>query len=265
MISDCTMLLSSYDGGDDLWDGFFKALSIQWNNFDMKIVLNTESKSYSYPGFEIETFNLYKPGQKVAWSKRLLEHLKRIDTEYIFFILDDFWIEEPVDTEFFNKCLRWMRENKDVSNLSFQRTRGDNIKDNRFERFEKRPQKAEYKLNCQAALWRREKLISYLRPHENPWEFEKYGSMRAARYKDSFYTLIEGAPQIVQYNLSEGGVLHRGRWCRCVVSPLVEKYGINIDFEKRGFNEDWLMSGEKPKRNLIRGIKNRIRIIKSLI
>ncbi len=266
MINDCTMLLMSYDGGEDLWEGFFKCFFAEWPEFDMPIVLNTESKSYCYPEKEIKTFNLYKPGQKIAWSKRFMEHLKRIDTEYIFLILDDFWLEAPVDNTHFEKCLKWMRENKDVANISFQRTHGPNIKDGRFDRFEKRPQKAEYKLNCQAALWRREKLLSYLRQHENPWEFEKYGSIRATRYKDSFYTLIDGEKKVFTYDLLHGGSLHRGRWVKTVVIPLVKKHNLNfIDFSKRGFDEDWISAGTPRKRNLWRGIKNRINIIRSLI
>ena len=263
MIDDCILLVSSYDGGEDLWEGFFTCLFAEWPDFDMPIVLNTESKSYSFHGRKIETFNLYKEGQKVSWSKRLLAHLKRIDTEYVLFILDDFWLDAPVDTEHFNKCLNWMRENKDVANISFQRTHGENIKDNRFERFEKRPKKAEYKLNCQAALWRRERLIEFMRPHENPWEFEKYGSMRASRYPDSFYTLIDGAPKVFSYDL--GGVLYKGRWHKDAFLPLVQKHNLIIDSSIRGFLEDWLANGAPRKRNLWRGIKNRINIIRSLI
>lgn len=262
-MKDCTMLLSSYDGGEDLWDGFFTCFFAEWQDFNMPIVLNTESKNYSFQGKEIKTFNLYKPGEKVPWSKRLIEHLKRIDTEFIFFILDDFWLDAPVDVEHFEKCLSWMRENDDVANISFQRTHGPNIRDERFERFEKRPKKAEYKLNCQVALWRRERLIKFLRPHENPWEFEKYGSMRAARYNDSFYTLIDGAKKVFSYDL--GGVIYKGRWCKRVCLPLFEKHGIVIDDEKRGCHEDWINKNEPRKRNLWRGIKNRINIVRSLI
>ncbi len=263
-MKDCTMLVSSYDGGEDLWEGFFTCLFAQWQGFDMPIVLNTESKSYSFKDKQIRTFNLYKNGEKVSWSKRLIEHLKRIETEFILFTLDDFWLDAPVDTEHFEKCLNWMRENDDVANISFQRTHGPNIRDNRFERFEKRPKRAEYKLNCQMALWRRKRLIKFLRAHENPWEFEKYGSMRATRYNDSFYTLIDGEKKVFSYDLLHGGATHRGKWCKEVVEPIAEKYGLNIDFSIRSF---WDSDSIKTKRerNLWRGIKNRFNIIRSLI
>ena len=265
MQNDCTLLVNSYDGGEDLWEGFFTALKVQWPEFNMPIVLNTESKEYSFPGFEIKTFSLYQKGARVPWGKRLRETLKRIDTEYVLFFLEDFWLDAPVDVEHFEKCRQWMRDNADVATISFQRTRGNNIKDGRFDRFEKRPQKGPYRMNCQAALWRKDKLYAFVRSHESPWEWEEYGSKRSSRNKESLYTLIENAPKVFSYNLSMGGVLHRGRWCKEVVLPLKELYGLNIDFTKRGFHENWVAENHKRKRNLWRGIKNRINKLRSLI
>ncbi len=264
-MKDCTLLVNSYDGGEDLWEGFFKAWSVQWSGFDMPVVLNTESKNYSYPGFNIKTFKLYQGKKNVPWAKRLIETLKRIDTEYILFFLDDFWLDAPVDVEFFEKTVEWLRKNPDVATISYQPTNGQNIQDGRFERFEKRPQKGEYRMNCQAAIWRREKLISFLRPHESAWEWEFYGSIRSRKYKDGLYTQIEGTPMVFSYNISVGGTIHRGKWNREVVVPLAEMYGLTIDYAKRGFWEDYANKGMPHKRNLWRGIKNRINKIRSII
>ena len=238
-MDNCTMLLSSYDGGEDLWEGFFTSVKHQWKDFHMPVVLNTESKSYTHEGFDIKTFQFYKPGQKVPWGKRLIRTLKAIKTDYILLILDDFWLEDAVDTEFLEKCLQWMKENPDVAVLSFKPVAGfgPNIRDNRFERFEKRPQKARYRFNCQVAIWRRKKLIKYLRPQESPWDWEMAGSIRSSRYKESFYTLIKGEKEVVPYDM--GWVVFRGKWTRRAAVPLAEKYNLNIDFSKRGFYEDY--------------------------
>nr|WP_305181931.1 hypothetical protein [uncultured Schaedlerella sp.] len=264
-MDDCTMLVNSYDGGEDLWEGFFCALKVQWPTFDLPVVLNTESKQFSYPGINIRSLHMYKSGENVAWGRRLIETLKKIETEYVLFFLDDFWLDAPVDVDFFEQCRVWMRNNPDVACLSFQRTRGQNIRDGRFERFEKRPQKGEYRMNCQAALWKRENLIKDIRPHESAWEWEIYGSIRSQRYMENIYTLIEGGVKVFSYNLSMGGVIHRGKWCKEVVIPLEKKYGLKIDYSQRGFWEDWAELNPKNKRRLLRGIKNRINIIRSLV
>lgn len=248
MSAACTLLVNSYDGGEDLWEGFFTALTDRWPELDLPIVLNTESKSYTFPGLEIQTFGLYSPGEKIPWGKRMIDTLKRIDSEFVLFFLEDFWLDAPVDDAYFRECLQKMQENPDVAVLSFQRTHGPNIRDGRFERFEKRPQKAEYRFNCQAALWRRERLIKFMRPFESPWDWEIFGSVRSARYHDGFYTLIEGMEQVFSYDLKHGGAIHRGKWNKEVVDPFIERYNLHIDFSKRGFC-DW----DEPKPNFPSG------------
>lgn len=234
MTNSCTMVINSYDGGEDLWEGLFTTLAAQWPGCDLPIVLNTESKSYSFPGFAIRTLSLYPAGKKVPWGRQLLETLKYIDSEYILLFQDDFWLDAPVDTDFFAQCLRWMEDNSDVAVLSFQRVLGPNIRDNRFERFERRPQKGEYRFNCQAAIWRKSRLVSALRPHEDPWQWETIANKyRSPRMKDGFYTLINGEKPVFSY--SRGGVVRRGKWDKKVILPLVEQYGFCIDFSKRGF------------------------------
>lgn len=231
----CTLLVAGYDGGEDLWEGFFTALAAQWPELDLPIVLNTESKSYSFPGLDIRTPGLY-PDRVPPWGERMRETLKRIDTEYVLLMLDDFWLDAPVDDAYFRQCLKYMEGNPDVAVLSFQRTHGPNIQDGRFPRFERRPQRGEYRFNCQAAIWRRERLIKFIRPKESPWDWEILGSIRSGRYRDGFYTLIDGEKPVFSYD--RGGVIYRGKWHRETIEPLCARYGLTIDFSRRGFYQE---------------------------
>lgn len=235
MDTDCTLLVSSYDGGEDLWPGFFTALTTQWPELDLPIVLNTESKSYSFPGLDIKTFSFY-PGKPPKWGERLIKTLQNIDTEYVLFLLDDYWLTAPVDDAFFRKCLDHMRNNPDVATISFKPTYGPNIQDGRFERFERRPQKPErrfhFRLNCQAAIWRRERFIEFIRPFEDPWQWERYGSMRSTRYPDAFYALIKGEKEVFPYD--NGDIVHLGRWDSALAEPLWKYYGLTPDLSVRG-------------------------------
>ena len=235
----CTFLLSSYDGGEDCWEGFFMCLRDQWPQMDMPIVLNTESKTYSFPGYRITTYGLHCD-KKYSWGKRLLDTLEKINTKYVLIFLEDFWLNKPVDDIFFRRTVKWMDENPDIASFSYYPCLpGTNIDDGLFERFELRPQKCEYRLNAQAAIWRRDRLIRFIRPHEDAWEWEIFGSERASRYPDRFYVLKEGSPLVFSYgNNLRGCIIHRGKWNKEEVMPLVEKYDLKIDFSVRGF-EDW--------------------------
>ena len=245
MNKECTFLLSTYDEGEDLWEGFFKALSVQWPEMDMRVVMNTELKSYSYNGFQIAS---YRPcvNKQMTWAERLIFTLQHIETEYVLLFLEDFWLDQRVDDGFFRKTLKWMKENPEVANFSFYPCLpGTNIDDNEFERFELRPQECEYKFNCQVGLWRTKELMSFLRNHEDPWEWEIFGSMRAGRCKQRFYSLKADVPLVFSYgdNL-KGCVVHRGKWVKDAVIPLAEKYNLKIDYSKRGFEDFDKLKGE---------------------
>lgn len=261
-IGNCTLLLNSHDGADDLWDGFFKCLKYNWPEFNMPIVLNTEYKDYSFNGLDIRTYKLDQK-HKLTWSKRLKETLKIIDTEYILFFLDDFWINERVDNREFINTFNWFSMNKDIATVCFDPINRGNIDDMQNPLFELRPKKCKYKLNCQCALWRRTILISYLRNHENPWDFELVGSIRAERYKERFYSLKEESKKIISYDF--GGVIHRGKWTSNKINDYIIKYDLNIDSEKRGvFDFNQTNNGKKTiiqrlkRPNLLRRIFSRI-------
>lgn len=228
----CTLLISSCDNNEDLWNPFFIILKDQWPEMKYPVVLNTESKKYHNENFEISTFSMYKAGDNPPWGKRLKECLKRIDTDYVILILDDFFPIQPVDHKRVEECIRWMDENSKIAVFNFYRVKGG-IKDGKYPHFELRPQKGAYKLNLSAALWKREKLIKYIRNHETPWQFEINGSKRAGRYKELFYSAIEGEPYIYKYSLLEYGLI-RGKWTP-KINELFDKYGIDVDYSIRGF------------------------------
>ncbi len=238
LMNKCTLLLSSYDGGEDCWEGFFKALSIQWPEMDMEVVLNTETKDYAYPEYKIRTL---KPcvDRSMTWAERIIFTLDAINTEYVLLFLEDFWLDKRVDNDFFLKTIDWMDRYKDIANFSFYPCLpGHNIQDGTFERFELRPQKCKYKFNCQVGLWRTKELKSYFRKHESPWEWEIYGSIRAGRIKKRFYVLKEDADRVFSYgNNLRGCIIHRGKWNKEEVVPLAEKYGLKINYSIRGFED----------------------------
>lgn len=259
-----TILVNSCDDYEEIWNPFFMLYKKYWPTCNYPIVLNTESKKYHYGDLNIRTMSLYKPGQKVPWGKRLIETLKNVESEYILFLLDDFFFTDYVDVKRLEECIKWMDENPNIATFGFTRTRQPNIKDGKFPGFEKRPQEGEYRLNTQAAIWRREKLISYIRPHESAWDWEILGSKRSSRYQEDFYSAIEGDLLIFPYNSVDYG-LRRGKWLKGTVS-VFDREGIKVDYSKRGF---WDNSMFFQKMSFFKKVKYvigyKIKIIKSTI
>lgn len=237
MISDnnCTVLVSSYDRGEDLWNGFFTLYKKYWNN-NFPIVLNTESKKYSFDGLNIKTFNIFNSNSKVSWAKRLKKTLEKIDTDYIIFLLEDYWFEKEVDNTMINKSLEWIKKDNNIACFYFQPIDDDNNIDSiKYPFYQLRPKKGPYIFNCQAALWDRKKLMKLLRFHESAWDWELYGSLRSSKFPYDFYTLKPDKQPPFQYHRGLGGVVHGGKWIRNIVEPISEKHNIKIDFDKRGY------------------------------
>jgi len=238
----CTFLVSSCDKNSDLWLPFFKLLEIHWPDCPYPIVLNTESKRFKYGNFDIKALSLYseEEGASVPWGKRLIETLNSIDTEYVLFTLDDYFLQAAPDMKKFEQCLKWMDSNANVTVFYFNRGAEAGIIDGVFPGFEKITTDIQYRIKAQMSLWRKDRLISYIMPDESPWNWEVNASARSRCVDEGIYG-VEKADTVFSYPVSVevGGVLQKGKWHRKSIVPLDKTYKLGIDFTKRGFrNED---------------------------
>ncbi len=233
-----TVLVSSCDAYEDLWEHFFFFLSKNWEGIDRaKIVLNTESKSFAYDGLNIETLGKTNSPKPHTWSSRLKYHLEQIDTEYVLFMLDDFFLDDKVDVETIDFCIEEMERDKNIVHFGFVPTLWENCGDNRFEKFERRKRNTPFRVNTQAGIWRRLELCALLRSHESPWDFEVFASIRSRLRKGQYYVAREGITPIFEYDWFNGGAVHRGRWTERAVK-LLKANNRTVDFEERGFDQD---------------------------
>lgn len=234
MENKCTILVNSCDNYQDTWIPFFYFLKLNWTNIPYNIVLNTESKDFCYEDLNIKTFNLYKEDDNIPWGKRFIETLKLIDSKYVITLLDDFYLEEKVDQKIIDKCINWMELNDQIVVFSFYESEGEFITSNEYENFGKRAYGSnEYKFNCQAAIWRRESLITYIKEHESPWDWEIFGSNRKTQEHEIFYNILNNKNSPFQYDFHKYGLI-RGKWAKDTVE-LFKENKINVDFQQRGF------------------------------
>ena len=229
----CTLLVNSCDSYSDVWFPFFKILQVQWPDLDMPIVLNTETKSYGIQELNIETFNVLEGKGNIEWGERLIDVLNRIETEYVLFMLDDYLLQEPVKSEIVRNCIKWMDEDKSI--VTFLLVPSGFFAREGYKSKWKSPypgfglrEKKDPRLITGPGIWRRKELISLIKPFEDPWVWELYGSMRARRYRGKFYCCTLDAPKAFVYDVKRGGAIHRGLWVGCTVRPLLEKFKIDL-------------------------------------
>lgn len=256
-----TLLVNTSDGFQDCWNPFFQLYSTFWNAPHVPILLNTENiTSYSFPGLSIKCSavqaqaKLTEP-RRLTWSECLMAALDQVETELVLYMQEDYFIEQPVEQEVVEEMATYLLEHPEVGYIGL--THFGNIPP--FQPWDSHPSLVKvgntaYKISTQAGLWRKETLLKYLRPYENGWMFEIYGTRRAWRSQDIFLTLdrtkFHAQHPVISY--THTGII-KGKWHEHMPA-LFSKHGIDMDFTKRGFY--------KPKSWLLRKWETGIKLLK---
>lgn len=266
---DCTILVNSCDSYSDTWNPFFSLFKKFWPDCPFEIILNTESLHYFHDGLDVKCLSLYEKGSEVPYGERLIRHIKIAKTKYLLMLTEDCFIRRPVDVGWIDRLIVAMENDADIAAFTFEETEDpSNIDDGRYDGFVLHHQFSDYKVTLQGALWRTETLLSLLKPHENPWQLELMGSIRALDLKDKFYILKSQHNTPIDYGKTMGltwGII-RGKWVKSTVSFFMDN-DIKIDYEKRGlFTQEDLEKNSSAKsgfRFMIRslGIKRTLDVV----
>jgi hypothetical protein len=233
-----TILVNTCDAFADCWDPFFKLLNCYWPSCDAPIILNTEVSCFNWPGLSLTASRVaLGSARRLPWSERLLGCLEKIDPELVLYVQEDYFLKGQVAVGLIEEFATLMRtENIATVQLTPFGSNG------RF-----RPaahpllwvvgERAPYRIALQAALWKKERLQFYLREHENPWQFEIFGTLRSWRTADSFYALNRdifgcGVREVFPY--VKTGII-KGQWYAPAVVELFRAHKIDVDFSRRGF------------------------------
>lgn len=231
-----TILLNTCDAYEDLWIPFFTLLKRYWISADIQIVLNTESKDFSFPGLDIQC--VHSPGEQ-RYGKRMLNALKKIKTPYVLSMLDDFFLRFPVNEARIQQIIDWMEADRNIVyfNCDPNQTYADWEVD-KYPGFRRIPNGNDYVLSLQGAIWRTEKLKKFWLPNVNPWEWEMITNIKTGRYSTyKFYCPTGSEFSFLDYGhhcLGDIWGVYRGKWVIDDVGPLFQKENISVDFTIRG-------------------------------
>jgi hypothetical protein len=133
----------------------------------VKKVIVGETITQNYQGCKFLT------PEKKEWGYRILHGLDKIDTEYVFFMLEDYYLSQTLSKEYFSWLLQFMNRecaNKlmlstvpDFANYQYVRTI-DNIKQMRSD--------SNWLASIQPSIWKTEHLRKLMKPEYSPWDFE---------------------------------------------------------------------------------------------
>lgn len=256
-----TIVVNSTDSFEDCWLPFFTLFSKYWPDCEHPIVLNTETKSFSYPGLNIQCSKVQVPSstRRLSWSECLMRCLDTLNTDLILYLQEDYFLNAPVDVSSLELLTDIMNVEgfSHISLVTFSNSGPWHSTSYPF--LWEVGQRADYRLSLQAGLWRRDRLRSYLRSHETPWQFEVWGSKRARRVRDTILCVSHEIfgnqiPEVIPYKAT--GIV-KGKWNREAVCGLFDEQNICVDFSVRGFYDQ--ASETRERAPLIRRALARLR------
>lgn len=256
-MNNLTIIVNTCDKYEDAWNPFFRLMEINWpESENYKIILNTETKDYKCNYRNVKTVC----SGNISWSKRLKNILESIDTDFVLFFLEDFFLRSPVNQKLFEEAFNLISENSDIGYIGLKYTPERIFKDKNFtptERFFSRDLLAtKCRITAMSVLWRRSWLIELLDEKENPWEFENNASVRSKQYSYKVLEInnINGVcPPVFDFEdkIKYGYGITQGQWLP-KNRELFEKYGIEVNFDNLGINyqlyEDANNPPKKPKK-----------------
>lgn len=191
-----TVLIGSCDSYNHLWENFDILFKRYWN-VDAKAVFVGENISIPYTGY----INVL-PGNK-SWGERILIALEEIDTEYIFFILEDYYLTEFITSDIINNHINTLElysaDKIMLDVIGYPEYRLTQIKENLY----KFNSDSMYLNSIQPAIWKTSYLKRVLLPEYSPWDFELKGNAIASALNSTI--LIQARTHPIYFNYARVG------------------------------------------------------------
>jgi hypothetical protein len=172
MIKNITLLIGTCDVYSALWDNFVTMMGYHWQVSCPKIVV-TENKQFEYKGY-----NTHSPGN-LQWSDRMLSALNNINTKYVLFILEDYFLTENITQEeilFHIDFLEEVQGNKVEIGIKSTGLTYLDEKQWRGRAFYKVSPNSQYLTTIQPSIWKTDHLKKCMKKNWTPWQFEIEGT-----------------------------------------------------------------------------------------
>lgn len=268
------ILVNTTDSFDDCWLPFFTLFKKYWPDYNGKLYLNTETKIFKFEGLDIVSIqnDIVNKGYRPTWSECLKRAIDFIPDDIILYMQEDYFLNDRVKNDIVDDfVIKIKQEPIDVIHLTDACSNGPFADSNTYSDLVAFDKKAKDRISCQAALWKKDVLRSYINDDESGWQFETYGTRRAHYRNHKIYKAKKevfnlSRNQIIPYVLT-GVIL--GRWKRDVI-PLFKDNNLVVDYSVRGYHEVRLpLPFNKRLVNKIKrapkGIKNRIEILQIIL
>jgi len=219
MAGDVTILIYAWDMYNVCWPVFCYGLSKYWPDCPYEVLFIT---NYADP----PCGKAVKIADENDFVRKLRTGLAAVQTPYILFMHEDYWIQKPVETRNIQDYVKLMDADKAdyIRLIPIPKPDREYPNDSRLGIIDK---SAEYRVSFMASLWRKSVLDDLLVPGESLWQMEAAGSKRSARYGDRFLCVVRS-----RYGISYVMTAITDRQWTAGARQYVKEEGLTVDFSQ---------------------------------
>lgn len=205
---DLTLLIGTCDEYSFLWNNFI-TLCDKFFEPNCKKIIVSETKKQHYDNYEFHCFG------HDHWSNRIAKSLDTIDSEYVFFVLDDYYFSEKITENFLQNSIQFLKENNankliitpsHINNTFEIFYKLTHIQNNLY----KQNDDSNYLTSIQPAIWKKNFFKKCLHPNWTPWQFELIGSELIKNQDNKIY--LHDVQKSIYFNAVRRGKVMSEGW-----------------------------------------------------
>lgn len=229
-----TILVSSFDGFADCWKPFIHGFKKYWPDCDYDIFLITNYLDSP----DEDLVPSIKVGEDLGWASNIKKALKKINSDYVLYLQEDYWLNQEVNTKnlqvYLNRSIINNWEYFRISPLTVPKEFSDDLFFNTT---------GKYRLALQSVLWKKDFLQSLLFDGESGWDFESKSEERLAGRDVHTYSINSDLKNNFIMSYCWGTAVRKGKWTEGAID-FVKNEKIDFDLSKRMSEsklETWLI------------------------
>ena len=206
MKNDITLLIGTCDRYDVLWENFM-ILTDKYFKVDCPKLFVTENKRV--PSADYETHL----GKKLPWSNRMFSALDTIDTEYVFLLLDDYYLRETITEDDISTYIKFLDEVKGNKMMiaPYDNENAYTLHDVVYDdKYFKLTNDSKYQTAIMPSVLRTDWFKNSLIPNQHIWDVETEGNLAIKGKDNKIYMDKKEFPGIAPGIVRQGGKLIDG-------------------------------------------------------
>lgn len=214
MINDCITLVHSGDRNNHLWEYWKYYFDMYWDFSRMNVIFLSENKTIDYNKVITKTTG------NVSWSKGLKTELNNINSKYIIYMHEDYFLTAKVDFDVLEEILTHMRKRNIKLVKCCGKTGGYSSAYSDFKPtdmkvgdkyLQKYSNKTDYLISHQPSIWNKKFFNSTLKWEESPWSHEINGTIRLRRRNIPVYVYSSNEDEPNTYPIPYKEVYGKGK------------------------------------------------------